>query len=43
MYLSIYLKSSSDLLKLIRQKGVYQYEYMDSLKKFSEDKITWLA
>ena len=43
MYLSIYLKSSSDLLKLIKQKGGYQYEYMDSLKKFSEDKITWLA
>ena len=26
---------SSDLLKLVKQKGVYWYEYMDSFKKFS--------
>ena len=26
---------SSDLLKLVKQKRVYWYEYMDSFKKFS--------
>ena len=30
---------SSDLLKLVKQKGVYPYEYMNSLKKFSKDKL----
>ena len=30
---------SGDLLKLVKQKGVYPYEYMDSFKKFSEDKL----
>ena len=30
---------SSELLKLVKQKGVYPYEYMDSFKKFSEDKL----
>ena len=30
---------SSAFLKLVRQKGVYPYEYMDSFKKFSEDKL----
>ena len=25
---------SGDLLKLIKQEGVYPYEYMDSFKKF---------
>ena len=30
---------SGDLLKLVKQKEVYPYEYMDSLKKFSEDKL----
>ena len=25
--------------KLVKQKGVYPYEYMDSSKKFSEDKL----
>ena len=29
---------SGDLLKLVKEKGVYTYEYMDSLK-FSEDKL----
>ena len=29
---------SGDLLKLIKQEGVYPYEYMDSFKKFF-DKI----
>ena len=28
-----------DLLELVKQKGVYPYEYMDSFKKFSEDKF----
>ena len=28
-----------DFLKLIKQKGVYPYEYMDSLEKFYEDKL----
>ena len=27
-------------MKLVKQKGVYRYEYMDSSKKFSEDKLT---
>ena len=30
---------SGDLLKLVKQKRVYPYEYMDSFKKFSEDKL----
>ena len=30
---------SSDLLELVKQKGVYPYEYMDSFKKFSEDNL----
>ena len=30
---------SGDLLELVRQKGVYPYDYMDSFKKFSEDKL----
>ena len=30
---------SGKLLKLIKEKGVYPYEYMDSFKKFSEDKL----
>ena len=30
---------SGEFLKLVKQKGVYPYEYMDSLKKFSEDKL----
>ena len=29
----------SDLLELVKQKGVYPYEYMDSFEKFSEDKL----
>ena len=28
-----------DLLELVKPKGVYPYEYMDSFKKFSEDKL----
>ena len=30
---------SDDLLKLVKQKGVYPYEYMNRFKKFSEDKL----
>ena len=30
---------SGDLLKLVNQKGVYPYGYMDSFKKFFEDKL----
>ena len=30
---------SGDLLKLVKQKGVYPYEYMNSIKRFSEDKF----
>ena len=29
---------SGDLLKLIKQKGVYPYEHVDSFRKFSGDK-----
>ena len=32
-------KFCSDLLELVKQKGVYPYEYMDSFKKFYEDKL----
>ena len=31
-------KFSGDLLELVKQKGVYPYEYMDSFEKFSEIK-----
>ena len=30
---------SGEFLKLVKQKGAYRYEYMDSFKKFSEDKL----
>ena len=30
---------SGEFLKLVKQKGVYQYEYMDSFEKFSEGKL----
>ena len=30
---------SSEFLKLVKQKGVYSYAYMDNFKKFSEDKL----
>ena len=36
---SIYLKSSGELLRLVKEKGVYPYEYMDSSKKFDENKL----
>ena len=30
---------SGELLKLVKEKGVYPYEFMDSFKKFSENKL----
>ena len=30
---------SDDLIELVKQKGVYLYEYIDSFKTFSEDKL----
>ena len=30
---------SGDLLKLVKQKGVYTFEYVDSFKIFCEDKL----
>ena len=30
---------SGDLLELIKQNGMYPYEYMDSFEKFSGDKL----
>ena len=30
---------SGEFLRLVKQKGVYSYEYMDSCKKFSENKL----
>ena len=30
---------SGELLRLVKQRGVYPYEYMNSFKKFSEDKL----
>ena len=30
---------SGNLLKLVKQKGVYPYKYMDSFEKFSEGKL----
>ena len=30
---------SGDLLELVKQKGVYPYEYMDSFEKFFQDKL----
>ena len=31
---------SAEFLKLLKQKGVYPYECMDSFKKFSKDRLT---
>ena len=30
---------SGDLLELVKQKGLYPYEYVDRFKTFSEDKL----
>ena len=32
-------KFGSDNLKLLKQKGAYPYEYMNSFKKLDEDKL----
>ena len=34
-------KFSGEFLKLVKQKGVYPYEYMDRFKKFSENKLPY--
>ena len=31
--------SEEFILKLLKEKGVYPYEYMDSFKRFLEDKL----
>ena len=30
---------SGELLELVKEKGVYSYEYMNSFRRFSEDKL----
>ena len=30
---------NGELLELVKEKGVYPYEYMDSFKRFNEDKL----
>ena len=35
----LYEEFSGKFLKLVKQKGVYPYEYMNSFKKFPEDKL----
>ena len=30
---------NGDLLKLVKEKGMYPYEYMNSFKNFSENKL----
>ena len=30
---------AEDFVKLVKQKGVYPYEYMNSFEKFNEDKL----
>ena len=30
---------TGDFLELVKRKGVYPYEYMNSFEKFSEDKL----
>ena len=31
---------SREFLKLVKQKGVYKFEYMNSFKKFSEENFS---
>ena len=33
------IKFGSKNLELLKQKGAYPYEYMDSFKRFNEDKL----
>ena len=35
----LYEKLSGEFLKLVKQKGVYPYEYMNNFKKFFENKL----
>ena len=30
---------SDEKLKLVKEKGIYPYEYMNSFKRFNEDKL----
>ena len=39
MIINIFLKFSGEFLKPVKQKGVYPYDYMDSFKKFSENRL----
>ena len=32
-------KAFSEKLKLVKQKGIYPYEYFNSFKKFKEDRL----
>ena len=34
---------SCELLRLVKEKGVYPYEYMDSFKRFCEDKLPGIS
>ena len=34
------LEFSGNLLELVKQKGVYPYEYMDSFSKFCDEKLS---
>ena len=34
---------SGELLRLVKQKGVYPYQYMDSFKKFFENKLPYMS
>ena len=39
MIINIFLKFSGEFLNPVKQKGVYPYDYMDSFKKFSENRL----
>ena len=36
---NLYKEFSGKCLELVKQKGVYPYEYMDSFEKFSKNKL----
>ena len=38
-FVCLYEEFSGKFLKLVKQKGVYSYEYMDSFEKIFEDKL----
>ena len=37
------LEFSGNLLELVKQKGVYPYEYMDSFSKFCDDRCEFFS